>query len=197
VLLDLQALATLPKSQRVEGLAEAYKTGLVADPELARLCQEDMDLLLNGEVLGLAQVVRRSVRAKAGVVGQDFREGGRRAILNFGHTYGHALEGWHRYRLGHGQSVAGGMLVAAALSAQRGLLARDQAESIFRTVKPLLPADLAWAPADEAWEIMLDDKKNIKGKVRFVLLKEVGAPVVVDDVTPAELATALAQAREV
>ncbi|MCF8123154.1 MAG: bifunctional shikimate kinase/3-dehydroquinate synthase [Desulfarculaceae bacterium] len=197
VLLDLQALATLPKSQRVEGLAEAYKTGLVADPELARLCQEDMALLLGGEVLGLAQVVRRSVRAKAGVVGQDFREGGRRAILNFGHTYGHALEGWHRYRLGHGQSVAGGMLVAAALSAQRGLLARDQAESIYHTVKPLLPVDLAWAPADEAWEIMLDDKKNIKGKVRFVLLKEVGQPVVVDDVTPAELATALALAREV
>ncbi|MBU1276276.1 MAG: 3-dehydroquinate synthase [Proteobacteria bacterium] len=197
VLLDLQALATLPKSQRVEGLAEAYKTGLVADPELARLCQQDMDLFLKGEVLGLAQVVRRSVRAKAEVVGQDFREGGRRAILNFGHTYGHALEGWHRYRLGHGQAVGGGMLVATALSAGRGMLTQEQAESIYRTVKPLLPADLAWAPAEEAWEIMLDDKKNIKGKVRFVLLKEVGQPVVVDDVTPQELAQALAQAREI
>ncbi|MCB2192228.1 MAG: 3-dehydroquinate synthase [Deltaproteobacteria bacterium] len=197
VILDLQALATLPRSQRVEGLAEAYKTGLIADPELARFCQEDMDLLLKGEVLGLASAVRRSVRAKAEVVGEDFREGGRRAILNFGHTYGHALEGWHRYRLGHGQSVAGGMLVAAAISAARGMLAQDKAEEIYRTVKLLLPADLAWAPADEAWEIMLDDKKNIKGKVRFVLLEEVGKPVVVDDVKPKELARALAKAREI
>ncbi len=197
VLLDLQALATLPKAQRVEGLAEAYKTGLVADPELARLCEQDMDLLLGGEVLGLAAVVRRSVRAKAGVVGQDFREGGRRAILNLGHTYGHALEGWHRYRLGHGQAVAAGLLVAAALSAGRKLLPREQAARIYRTVKPLLPASLAWTPAEEAWERMLDDKKNIKGKVRFVLLKQVGQPVVVDDVTPAELAAALAQAQEV
>ena len=197
VLLDLQALATLPRAQLVEGLAEAYKTGLIADPELASLCEQDMELLLGGEVLGLAEVVRRSVRAKAGVVGQDFREGGRRAILNFGHTYGHALEGWHRYRLGHGQSVAGGMLVAAAISATRGMLAQEEAEAIYRTVKPLLPADLAWAPADEAWEIMRDDKKNIKGKVRFVLLEKVGKPVVVDDVTPAELAAALARAREI
>lgn len=197
VILDLQALATLPKAQRVEGLAEAYKTGLVADPELARLCEQDMELLLGGEVLGLAEVVRRSVRAKAGVVGQDFREGGRRAILNFGHTYGHALEGWHRYRLGHGQSVAGGMLVAAAISAGRGLLASAQAEAISRAVKPLLPQDLAWAPAEEAWEIMLDDKKNVKGKVRFVLLKGVGEPLVVDDVTPTELGRALAIAKEI
>ncbi|MCF8033049.1 MAG: bifunctional shikimate kinase/3-dehydroquinate synthase [Desulfarculaceae bacterium] len=195
VLLDLQALSTLPRKQRVEGLAEAYKTGLVAAPELAELCAQDMATLLGGDVPGLAEVVRRAARAKAGVVTEDFREGGRRAILNLGHTYGHAIEGWHRFRLGHGQAVAAGMMVAAAISAQRGLLASDEAGRVIETSRALLPKKLAWAPAGEAWEIMLNDKKNQGGKVRFVLLEGVGRAVVVADVTTRELAEAIEQVR--
>ncbi|MCB2227622.1 MAG: bifunctional shikimate kinase/3-dehydroquinate synthase [Desulfarculaceae bacterium] len=196
VLLDLQALGTLPRKQRVEGLAEAYKTGLVADPDLAALCQGQMETLLGGDLLGLAEVVRRAARAKAEVVGEDFREGGRRAILNLGHTYGHAIEGWHKLRLGHGQAVAAGMMVMAAISAERGLLPGGEAEGIIATSRALLPSGLAWAPAEEAWEIMLNDKKNQGGKVRFVLLQGVGRPLVVDDVKPRELAKAIEQVRD-
>jgi shikimate kinase/3-dehydroquinate synthase len=195
VLLDLQALGTLPRAQRVQGLAEAYKTGLVADRDLTSLVEREMPSLLGGDVLGLASVVRRAARAKAGVVADDFRESGRRAILNLGHTYGHALEGWHRYRLGHGQAVAAGMMVAAALSAGRGLLAEEDAERIAGTTRALLPRKLEWAPAGEAWRIMLNDKKNQKGKVRFVLLRGAGQPVVTDDVTPGELAQAIAKVK--
>jgi shikimate kinase / 3-dehydroquinate synthase len=196
VLLDLQALGSLPRGQRVQGLAEAYKTGLVADPMLAELVERELPALLAGDMLGLTEVVRRAARAKALVVSEDFREGGRRAILNLGHTYGHALEGWHRLRLGHGQAVAAGMMVAAALSAGRGLLPGAEAERIARACRGLLPRRMAWAPADAAWEMMLNDKKNQGGKVRFVLLEGVGRPVVVDDLTPAELGAALTRIEE-
>jgi len=196
VLMDLQALGSLPRKQRVEGLAEAYKTGLVADPALAVLAEREMPALLGGDLMGLAEVVRRAARAKAAVVTEDFREGGRRAILNLGHTYGHALEGWHNYWLGHGQAVAAGMMVAAAMSAQRGLLAAQDAERIDLTCRTLLPRRMDWAPVDLAWEMMLNDKKNQGGKVRFVLLEGVGRPVVVDDVTPRELSAALEQVRD-
>ena len=91
-----------------------------------------MALLLGGEVLGLAQVVRRSVRAKAGVVGEDFREGGRRAILNFGHTYGHALRAGTATAWGTARPWPGACWWPRPFPPQRGLLAGGEAEAIYR-----------------------------------------------------------------
>ncbi|KMY66494.1 hypothetical protein AAU61_15145 [Desulfocarbo indianensis] len=193
VLLDLPALATLPRRGLVEGLVEAYKTGLVADPALARLMEKCLPHLLGGEVLGLAQVVKLAAKAKAGVVSEDFRESGRRRILNLGHTYGHALESHNRYRVGHGKAVAAGMLVAVQLSLARGLLKAEDAERMRTVLKPLVKGKLIWPSAGEAWPLMLNDKKNQGGKVVFVLLAGAGSPLVVDDLTQDELARALRQ----
>lgn len=191
VLLDMAALATLPRRAILEGLVEAYKTGLVAAPELAGLMEINLPQLMRGEVLGLAQVVKLAARAKAEVVSEDFRESGRRRILNLGHTYGHALESHNRYRVGHGRSVAAGMQVAVEISRARGLLGTPEADRMQGVLKPLAKGKLAWPSAKEAWPLMLNDKKNQGGKVLFVLLEGVGRPLVVDDLTQTELRTAL------
>ncbi|MEW5912134.1 MAG: bifunctional shikimate kinase/3-dehydroquinate synthase [Thermodesulfobacteriota bacterium] len=191
VLLDLKALATLARGQIADGLTEAYKNGLVAAPALARLVQEEMAALLHGDLLGLAQVAGQAARAKAAVVGEDFREGGRRRILNLGHTYGHALEGLSRFRLSHGQAVAAGTMVATALSVRRGLIKDEAAGRIMGALKHLLPKGLALPSAAAVWPIMQSDKKNRGGKVVFVLLAGLGRPVVVDDVRPTELQGAI------
>jgi len=191
VLLDLKSLATLARPQIAEGLTEAYKTGLVAAPALARRVEAEMDSLLRGDLLGLAQVAGLAARAKAAVVAEDFREGGRRRILNLGHTYGHALEGLSRFGLSHGQAVAAGIMVAAALSDRRGLLQGEAAGRIHSALQPLLPKKLVLPPAAEAWPLMQSDKKNCGGKVVFVLLAGPGRPLVAEDVRPAELQKAI------
>lgn len=191
VLLDLAALATLPRRAILEGLVEAYKTGLVANPTLAELIENNLPQLMRGEVLGLAQVVKLAAQAKAAVVSEDFREAGRRRILNLGHTYGHALESHNRYRVGHGRAVAAGMQAAVELSRARGLLGAPDAERMQSVLQPLAKGKLAWPSAKDAWPLMLNDKKNEGGKVLFVLLSGVGQPLVVNDLTQYELQTAL------
>jgi 3-dehydroquinate synthetase len=191
VLLDLAALKTLQTPHRREGLVEAYKTGLAADPDLTDLIETQRGSLLRGDVLGLAEVASRSARAKAGVVAEDFTESGRRAILNLGHTYGHALESWHGYRIGHGRAVAAGLRVAVEISRNRGLLDDETALKIDRTIRRLAPPVRSAPRPQQAWELMKHDKKNRGGRVTFVLLKGSGRPVLVTDVTVDELAAAL------
>jgi len=192
VLLDGAALATLPGQRLKEGLVEAYKTGLAADPDLARLIGGRLRALLAGDLPALMEVVRLSARAKAAVVKEDFRESGRRKILNLGHTFGHAVESWHRFRVGHGRAVAVGLLAALALSQGRGLLSPEEAEELSRPVRRLWPGRLELPPLGEAWELMSQDKKIASGRLIFVLLKAPGEPVLVDDLGPEELGRALA-----
>lgn len=196
VVLDLLALATLPRAQIAEGLVEAYKTGLLASPELYDLARDHLPALLAGDLPLLARAASLSGRAKAQVVSADFREKGLRRILNLGHTYGHALESFHRYRLSHGRAVAAGLMVAAALSAGRGLISAELAAGVGRDMARLAGPGVAWPGADQAWEIMQNDKKNQGGRVLFVLLAGVGQPICVEDVTPAELTRALSTAGE-
>lgn len=195
VILDQLALATLPRRQIAEGLVEAYKTGLVAAPELFELVRGHLPRLLAGDLPLLARVAALSGRAKAQVVSSDFREKGLRRILNLGHTYGHALESFNRYRLSHGRAVAAGMMVMAALSAGRGLLDSALAQGICQDMAGLAGPGVAWPQAGPAWQIMLNDKKNVGGRVLFVLLQDVGRPLCVEDVGVDELARALEQAR--
>nr|WP_319775896.1 bifunctional shikimate kinase/3-dehydroquinate synthase [uncultured Sphaerochaeta sp.] len=188
VILDWLALGTLPRRHRAEGLVEAYKTGLVADANLAELVTARLKHLLAGDLIGLARTAHLSARAKARVVAEDFRESGRRMILNFGHTYGHAVEGFNRFKISHGQSVAAGMVVAINLSQARGLLTDDKANQMREVLSVLTPDRRFWPGAAEAWRVMTHDKKNRGGKVLFVLLDDVAQPVIVEDVTQTELA---------
>lgn len=191
VVLDLMALGTLPRRQRTEGLVEAYKTGLVYEPKLARLVEENQAGIMGGDLMLLAQVARLSARAKAQVVAQDFREAGLRRILNLGHTYGHALEGASKFRVSHGRSVAAGIMVAAMISRRRGLIDDDLCGRIIQTMRPLAPAFDKWPGVDAAWPLMQNDKKNQAGRVMFVLLEAVGRPIWVEDVNPQELGAVL------
>ncbi len=192
VLLDLAALRTLKTPGLREGLVEAYKTGLAVAPELAGLIQSEPEALLRGDLPGLARVVALSARAKAGVVSRDYREGNLRMILNLGHTYGHAVEAWHNYRVSHGLAVGAGLLTALELSCQRGLLDRDAARGMAATMRAVCGKLPALPSLNQAWPIMEQDKKIKQGKVLFVLLQGPGEPVIVNDLEPDELGAALA-----
>ena len=195
VILDLFSLGTLPRKQIAEGLVEAYKTGLIYTPPLFELIDQSLSQLLQGDLPLLAEVARLSARAKAQVVSQDFREGGLRRILNLGHTYGHALEGYNNFKFSHGQSVAAGLIVAAAISLERGLIEKPLYARILETTGKLLPKKLIWPPMDQAWNYMLGDKKNRDGKVIYVLLKGLGGHQIVDDVDRAQVESAVERVR--
>lgn len=196
VILDVESLSTLDRRKRTEGLIEAYKTGLVHSAELAELVETSFAPLLGGDLPLLAEVVRLSARAKADVVSQDFRESGFRRILNFGHTYGHAVEGLANFKVSHGQAVAVGMLVATEISRARGLLPEGLSETITATVKALCPIRSPLPSIKEAWEIMTHDKKVRQGRLVFVLLQGRGDPLCVDDVTPDEVAAAVKRVQD-
>ncbi|MBN2451801.1 MAG: hypothetical protein JXR77_15540 [Lentisphaeria bacterium] len=195
VVLDLEALATLPAEEIREGLVEAYKTGIALDPDLAAFIEEHFEDLSRGDLPAVAEVARVSARVKGRVVTADFREGGLRRVLNLGHTYGHAVETWHRCGVRHGQCVAAGLEVMTELSRARDLLPAAVCERILETLLRLDLRGFALPGVEEAWPIMRNDKKNVGGRVTFVLLRDLGDHLCVDDVTPAELGEALARVR--
>ncbi|MDR1577345.1 MAG: hypothetical protein LBT86_03805 [Deltaproteobacteria bacterium] len=191
VWLDPQTLAYLPRPLLAEGLVEALKTGLLFDPKLYDLIERDLERLLNGDGPLILEVARRSAWAKARLVEKDFREKkGLRDVLNLGHTYGHVLESHHGPKLSHGRAVAFGLAVALEVSLAFGLapqLAR-QAQNLCRRLAGELPA---LPPPAEAKRLLTFDKKIRDGKLKFVLLKAIGAPQVEPDFKP-ELALSVA-----
>jgi 3-dehydroquinate synthase len=196
VVLDIAALRTLGPRQRSEGLIEAYKTGLVGSPELTELIEEHASALMRGDLALLARVAQLSARIKAEVVSSDFRESGLRRILNFGHTFGHAVESHHRFQVSHGRAVALGMRVAAEISRARGLISSDMVARISSTLGVIAPYRVTMPPLDQAWKIMQQDKKIRRGKIVFVLLEEIGKAICVEDLSKAELASAVRRVQE-
>ncbi len=177
VLADLAAFRTLSRDQLADGLVEAYKTGLVLNPGLAELVAGQTEDLLAGDPELLAEVVRRSMGAKAGLVSQDFREErGLRDILNLGHTYGHVVETFYAPALSHGRAVALGLAVIARLSRARGLLAGSEAERIVEVAGHLAGSWPEPPPEDAALELLGADKKIRADRLRLVLLERAGHP---------------------
>jgi 3-dehydroquinate synthetase len=163
---------------------------------LAVFVEGNLGGLLSRDLLALAETASWSAKTKAKVVEDDFRESGRRMILNFGHTYGHAVEGYNRFRVSHGNAVALGMRLATEISRNRGLLDSESAARIDATLLRIVPKSVAAPSAEDAWDLMLHDKKIRKGKVIFVLLDGVGTAVCVDDVSQKELSGALKKLEE-
>jgi 3-dehydroquinate synthase len=198
VLIDINTLHTLPARELSAGLAEVVKYGLISDQGFYRWLQEHMPRLLAREEAALAEAIERSCAIKAQVVAADEREGGLRAILNLGHTFGHAIETGQGYgEWLHGEAIATGMLLALELSARRGWIAesevsdfRDLLLSMHLPVHP--PRDL---DEDAFLALMSRDKKVVNGKLRLVLIEEVGAARIVDDATEEELRDLLHHAR--
>ncbi len=173
---DLNLLTSLPPVQLSAGLAEAVKHGAIADAEYFTFLERDHAAILTKHEAALERVVRRSVEIKAAVVAEDEREAGRRAILNFGHTIGHAIEATAKYEALHGEAVAIGMVYEARLAEALGVAAAGTGERIMRLLErfrlPLERPDAA--SADELIEAMRGDKKARGGAIRFALPKEIG-----------------------
>jgi 3-dehydroquinate synthase len=180
VVCDLDTLRTLPQRELLAGLAEVIKYGPIADAGLLDWIEQHLGALLARDPAALAHAVRRSCEIKAAVVGQDEREGGLRAILNFGHTFGHAIEAGLGYgQWLHGEAVACGMVMAADLSARLGLVDASFAQRIARLVaRAGLPQRGPALGADRYLELMRVDKKAQGGQIRFVLLDAPGRAVV-------------------
>jgi len=181
VLADVDTLASLPPRQLRAGYAEIIKYGLIMDSEFYRWCLKNAAGVLGGDTALLQHAVLESCRMKAEIVGADERESGRRAVLNFGHTFAHALEAEAGYdgTLLHGEAVAIGMVMACRLSARMGLVAADMEHELAAHFTALgmaaRPTDIgrAWN-ADGITRHFASDKKAEHGELTFVVLDALG-----------------------
>jgi len=193
VIADVRALMTLPARELKAGLAEVIKHGLVLDRAFFEWLEGNVERLLAGDAEALMHAVLRSCELKAQVVAADEREAGLRAILNFGHTFGHAIEAGLGYgRWLHGEAVAAGMVMAAELSLRAGLLDAPTVARVPALIKRAgLPVEGPELPVARYLELMAVDKKASAGKIRFVLLEALGRAVVRDDLPQAAIVAAI------
>lgn len=198
VVADLSVLGTLPQREWTSGMAEVVKHALIADADLFGFIDRNLVDVMTGRDRRLVeQMIPRAARVKAEIVAQDEKEAGLRAILNFGHTFGHAVEAVAGYgQFTHGEAVAIGMRAALYLSAQRhpGAFSRDRIDHVLQAIPQQHDAsDLDWTDVRNA---MQSDKKNKGGTVRFVLLRSVGDAYVSDGLSDDELRRAWAFATQ-
>ncbi len=195
VIADLDTLATLPDRELRAGLAEVIKYGCVWDPLLFDWLDHNIAKLLSRDVDALTYAVGRSCEITATVVARDEREQSLRAILNFGHTFGHAIEAATAYETYlHGEAVGLGMLIAANLSQRLGLIdgaIRDRVREALK--KTGLPVEPPRVGAAKILELMQMDKKVLAGAVRLVLLEKLGRAIVTSDYHQAALDATLAE----
>lgn len=188
VIIDTRTLQTLPSREFAAGIAEIIKHAALADIRYFDELEQDMESLLAKDDATLTRVIRRSCEIKAGVVARDEREAGERALLNLGHTFGHAIEAAMGYGTWlHGEAVAAGMVMAADLSWRLGRCSRDEGirlrELIRRAGLPVAPP----AGLENQFPVLMSrDKKATEQGLRFILLDGLGKAGIVDDV-PAEL----------
>jgi 3-dehydroquinate synthase len=183
VIADTATLATLAPRELRAGLAEVVKYGVIRDAEFFAWLEQKAEALLAGEPGALAHVIRRSCQIKAAIVGQDEREHGERALLNLGHTFGHAIESATGYgRWLHGEAVGAGMVMAARMSHASGALPREDLQRLIGLIERLgLPTSVLDVPAQVMLEHMRIDKKVLGGRIRLVLPRRIGAAFVTAD----------------
>ncbi|WP_180111115.1 MULTISPECIES: 3-dehydroquinate synthase [unclassified Acinetobacter] len=180
VLADMAQLKTLPARELSAGLAEVIKYALLGDVEFLTWLEQHMDALVAGDATLLAEAVYRSCAHKARIVANDEKEQGERALLNLGHTFGHAIESYLGYgEWLHGEAVATGMVMAADLSHRMGWIT---AEDLERTKKIILRAQLPIVcpkiPLEDFLAYMSHDKKVLNGQLRLILLKSLGQAII-------------------
>lgn len=185
VLADTSLLSTLPARELSAGIAEVIKYGLISDFEFFVWLENNIASLMAGDKEALAYAVKRSCENKADVVAQDEREGGLRAILNLGHTFGHAIETAQGYgNWLHGEAVAAGMVMAADFSWRRGAISEQDLARIIQLLERAnlptkAPADMT---PDQFKELMGVDKKVLDGRLRLVLLESMGKAIITSDI---------------
>lgn len=178
VIADPDLLGSLASGQLAAGLAEAVKHGVIADEEYFAFLESEYAAIFAKHAPALERLVRRSVEIKAHVVSEDEREHGRRAILNFGHTVGHAIEATSKYEVLHGEAVAIGMVYESRLAETLGIAAAGTAQRITRVLERLhLPTERpGTSRLDDLIVAMRNDKKVRGGEIRLALPKSIGNP---------------------
>lgn len=177
VIIDIETLKTLPEKEFLAGIAEVIKYGAIMDTVFFDWLEENQRSILNKETPILIEMISRCCKLKAEIVNQDEREAGIRALLNYGHTFGHAIEQLTDYKLWlHGEAVAMGMIMAADLSWRMGVLARRDAKRLKSLIGmfglPVCPP--LGFKADAFFSVMMRDKKNLNGLMRFIILENLG-----------------------
>jgi 3-dehydroquinate synthase len=189
VLIDTGCLATLPDRELAAGLAEVIKYGAIRDRAFFDWLEANVDRLRARDAEALTHAIAESCRIKSEIVAADEREAGERALLNFGHTFGHAIEAGLGYGSWlHGEAVAAGMAMAAALSARLGLIGAPEAARLGALLRAAhLPVDPPPLGTERYLALMRHDKKVLAGAIRFVLLRALGDAFVTADVPAADL----------
>jgi 3-dehydroquinate synthase len=196
VIADTAVLATLPEREYAAGLAEVAKYGAIFDGEFLAWLEANANALRSRDRASLAHAIRRSCEIKALIVEEDERESGARALLNFGHTFGHAIESASGYgEVLHGEAVAAGMALAARLSARQGRIAQADAARLVSLLEGLgLDVEAPRFDPDIWLGYMGRDKKNEAGRITLILLDALGRGAVVKDMPEDELRSFLAGA---
>ena len=192
---DVETLGTLPTRELASGWAETIKYGMIMDPDLLDVLERDIDMVLTLDPEMTTEIVKRSSGLKGKVVGGDEKEAGWRMILNFGHTIGHALEAATEYgELLHGEAVSIGMMGAARLSQKHAGLGEEAGGRLSALLKGFgLPSSMPQLDPERLIEAMFLDKK-VRGKaIRWVLLEDVGKPVIRDDIPMESVREVLAE----
>jgi 3-dehydroquinate synthase len=190
VIIDTATLATLPPREYAAGLAEVVKYGAIGDADFFAWLEANADALNARDADALAEAIATGCRHKAGVVARDERELGERALLNFGHTFGHAIEAVCGYgEVLHGEAVAIGMVLAAALSASLGRAPAADTERLAALLRRFgLP--VATPPSAETGALLARmrlDKKNVSGRLRLVLWRGIGHAEIAPDIEESQI----------
>ncbi len=183
VLVDPDVLATLPEREYRSGLFEAMKYGVIRNPQIFAMMEEQRDALLRRDSKLLEKLIAECIRVKAEVVGADERESGERRILNFGHTIGHALEAETGYeKLLHGEAVGCGMIAAAHIGEATGTTDNETAERIRALVRAYGPLPRVKVKPRRILKRLMSDKKTVGGVPHFVLARSIGEVEIVNTV---------------
>jgi 3-dehydroquinate synthase len=197
VLIDPGVLSTLPSREYRAGLYEALKCGIIGNPGLFQLFEDRRREILDRDPMVIEKVIAESVRLKAQVVSADEREGGRRQVLNLGHTIGHALEAETRYtQLLHGEAVAWGMLAATHIALTTGHLDKVSAARITSAIVSFGRLPRMKIQTNGVLKRLYSDKKTRQGVVHFVLPTQIGKVEIVNDVPSEVVRSAVEEIRK-
>jgi len=185
VISDVSTLRTLPPKELSNGLAEVIKSAAIRDKKFFTYLEENLDAIKSLDVRHLEEMVFQTAKIKVEVVEEDEKDLGLRNILNYGHTVGHGIESAADFRLGHGESVAIGMLAAARISNRLGILDISEVKRLRSLAgRANLATEMPDLDLNRVTQAMSHDKKVVGGRIRFVLLKAIGDAFITDEVNP-------------
>lgn len=194
---NVSTLMTLPEEQFTSGMGEIIKHGLIKDKEYYRWLSEHGDQIMDRNPDVCLEMIWGSDEIKRKVVEEDPTEQGERALLNFGHTLGHAIEKWKNFGMLHGHCVAVGALAAAWMSEEKGLISREEVLEIKKMMEGFgMPVSVSGVDLEQVIEATKNDKKMDGGKIKFILLKEIGQAFIDRQVTEEEMRKGLSMVIE-